>query len=201
MHDVLVPYKDTNGSPQYRSIVVKGGEANHFGSVRFGFDDPNNSMNMVYQLPATYPLLKAYEEEWSMFASADKPNRVRFARNTVQIIYEVSLKNADQFSMTTMVAPSSNEEIVADPTNNIYFNLRGHGNLGTVRRGAQLPLDSRVFQHTLNLSSSDPVNIASGEKIEQDRLMQSQRVDRLVNANNYFYKLNRAGLGKNYVAT
>lgn len=31
--------------------------------------------------------------------------------------------------------------------------------------------------------------------------MQGQAVDRLINVHNYFYKLNRTGLGKNHVAT
>jgi hypothetical protein len=37
--------------------------------------------------------------------------------------------------------------------------------------------------------------------MEQDRLVQSQPVDKLSNVHNYFYKLDRAGIGKNYVAT
>jgi hypothetical protein len=35
--------------------------------------------------------------------------------------------------MTTMVATPSNQQLIVDPTNNIYFNLRSHGNLSTVR--------------------------------------------------------------------
>jgi hypothetical protein len=35
--------------------------------------------------------------------------------------------------MTTMVATPSNQQIIVDPTNNIYFNLRSSGNLSTVR--------------------------------------------------------------------
>jgi hypothetical protein len=58
-----------------------------------------------------------------------------------------------------------------------------------------------LFQHYLNLSSSIPINIKNGQKIEQDRLIQSQQVDQLSNVNNYFYTFNQAGIGKNYIAT
>jgi hypothetical protein len=34
--------------------------------------------------------------------------------------------------MTTIVTAPLNEQIIVDPTNNIYFNLRGYGNLSTV---------------------------------------------------------------------
>lgn len=186
IHDILIPYKDQNGVTQYRSTVVHGGEENHFGSVRFGFDDPQNPMDMVYKLPSNYPLLNAYKEEWTMSADETKPYRVRFIRDLIQIVYEFSSVNANEFIMTTMVAPPFNQELIVDPTNNVYFNLRGYGNLST---------------HYLNLSSSDPIDITNGQRMEQERLMQSQQVDRLTNANNYFYKFHRAGIGKNYIAT
>ncbi|CAF0801217.1 unnamed protein product [Adineta steineri] len=186
VHDILIPYKDKDGSKQYRSIVIKGGDENHFGAVRFGFNDPSNTMNMVNQLPTQYPFLNFYKEDWPMYADMDKPHRVRFVHGLIQIIYEFSLINFNEFIMTTMIATPSNQQIIVDPTNNIYFNLRSHGNLTT---------------HYLNLSSSDPINIASGQKMEQDRLIQSQRVDNLVHVNDYFYKVDRAGIGKNYIAT
>jgi hypothetical protein len=37
--------------------------------------------------------------------------------------------------------------------------------------------------------------------MEQDHLIQSQPVDKLSNINKNFYKLRRAGIGKNYIAT
>ncbi|UJR30172.1 hypothetical protein I4U23_017712 [Adineta vaga] len=185
IHDILIPYKHHDGR-KYRSIVVQGGEENHFGSVRFGFDDPQNPMDMVYQLPSNYPLLNVYQEQWTMLADETKPYRVRFIRDLVQIIYEFSSINPNQLIMTTMIAPASNEQLIADPTNNVYFNLRGYGTLNT---------------HYLNLSSSDPIDISNGQKMEQYRLIQAQQVDRLTNPNNYFYKVDRAGIGKNYVAT
>ncbi|CAF1204011.1 unnamed protein product [Adineta ricciae] len=186
VHDVLIPYRDNNGTKHYRSVVVKGGEENNFGSVRFGFDDPKNSLDMTYQLPRDYPLLNAYKENWQMFADETKPYRVRFTRDLIHIVYEFSWSDSNQFFMTTMAAPASNEKLTVDPTNNIYFNLRSHGDLST---------------HNLNLSSSDPIEISNGQKMEPDRLIQAQPVNRLTNANNYFYKLDRAGIGKNYIAT
>ena len=36
--------------------------------------------------------------------------------------------------MTTIVSAPLDNQIIADPTNNIYFNLRGYGNLSTVRK-------------------------------------------------------------------
>ena len=62
--------------------------------------------------------------------------------------------------------------------------------------------ETRFFvQHYLNLSLSSPINIRNAQKSEQNRLIQSQQVDRLLNVNDYFYKLDRAGIGKNYIAT
>jgi len=37
--------------------------------------------------------------------------------------------------------------------------------------------------------------------MQQDRLIQSEQVDQLSNVHNYFYKLDQAGIGKNYIAT
>jgi hypothetical protein len=37
--------------------------------------------------------------------------------------------------------------------------------------------------------------------MQQNQLVQGQTVDQLQNVTNYFYKLNRAGIGKNYIAT
>jgi len=157
-----------------------------FGSIRFGFDDSLNSMNMISQLPIYYPFLNYYNEDWSMYADINKPHRVRFVHGLIQIIYEFSSTNQNEFRMTTMVATPSNEQIIVDPTNNIYFNLRSYGDLST---------------HYLNLSSSNPIDIKTNQKIEQDRLIQAQEVDKIPNVNHYFYKLDRAGIGKNHIAT
>jgi hypothetical protein len=130
--DILIPYNDKNDTKTYRSIVVKGGNENHFGSIRFGFDDSSNSMNMINQLPTNYPFLNYYDEDWQMYADTNKPNRVRFVHGLIQIIYEFSLTNLNEFRMRIMVATPSNQQIIVDPTNNIYFNLRSYGNLSTV---------------------------------------------------------------------
>ena len=45
------------------------------------------------------------------------------------------------------------------------------------------------------------MDIFAGKKTKQNRLIQSQRVDQLSNISNYFYKLDQAGIGKNYIAT
>jgi hypothetical protein len=134
VNDILIPYTDNKGSRQYRSIVIKGGEENHFGSVRFGFDDPTNFMNMTNQLPTNYRFFNFSNDDWSMYGDINKPYRVRFVNDLIQIIYEFSLKNVNEFIMRTMVATPSDQQIIADPTNNIYFNLRSHGNLSTVRQ-------------------------------------------------------------------
>jgi hypothetical protein len=134
VHDILIPYYDKNGSKQYRSIVLKGGNENSYGSIRFGFDVPLNTINMTNQLPNTYPFLNYYKEDWPMYADVNKPYRVRFVYGLVQIIYEFSLNNFNEFLMTTMIATPSNQQVIVDPTNNIYFNLRSYGNLSTVRQ-------------------------------------------------------------------
>ena len=131
--DILLPSIDQNGTRNYRSIVLQGGNENHFGAVRFGFHDSVNSMNMINQLPANYRFLDYHTEEWSMNVNNNKPYHVRFVRDLVQIIYEFSLTDPNEFRMTTMVATPSDTDIIADPTNNIYFNLRSRGNLSTVR--------------------------------------------------------------------
>jgi hypothetical protein len=87
---------------------------------------------MINQLPTNYKFLNYYNEDWSMHANIDKPYHVRFVRGLIQVIYEFSLTNLNEFCMTTMVATPSNEETIVDPTNNIYFNLGSHGNLSTV---------------------------------------------------------------------
>jgi hypothetical protein len=132
IHDILVPTTIKNGTQQYRSIVLKGGDASGFGTVRFGEDGTTDSDNLTAALPANYPFYHAYEQEWSMFATADRPNRVRFMHGRAQVIYEFSSTNNNEFSMTTIVSTSSHQQIIVDPTNNIYFNLRGYGNLSTV---------------------------------------------------------------------
>jgi len=53
----------------------------------------------------------------------------------------------------------------------------------------------------LNLTLSKTINIQNGQQVEQDRLFHERQVDKLTNINNYFYRFDRAGLGKNYVAT
>ena len=139
--DILLPSIDQNGTRNYRSIVLRGGNENHFGAIRFGFHDSVNSMNMINQLPNTYPFLNYHNEDWSMHATPNKPYHVRFVRGLVQIIYEFSSTDSNEFRMTTMVATPSNEDTIVDPTNNIYFNLRSQGNLSTVRDRNQ----TRIF--------------------------------------------------------
>jgi hypothetical protein len=51
------------------------------------------------------------------------------------------------------------------------------------------------------LSLSTPINIKNGEQMQQNELIQGGVVNQLINVNNYFYKFNRAGIGKNYIAT
>lgn len=134
--DILLPYRDQNGTRNYRSIVVKGENENNFGAIRFGFHDSVNSLNVVNQLPTDYKFLDYHNKDWSMHVNRNKPHHVRFDRGLVRVIYELSLTNLNEFRMTTMVAAPSSEEITADPTNNIYFNLRSRGNLSTVREDA-----------------------------------------------------------------
>jgi len=177
---------DKNGEKHYRSIVLQGNNSNHFGSVRFGFDDEINSMNMTNELPSNYPFFNSYNEDWSMYGDLNKPYRVRFVNGLVEVIYEFSSTNNNELIMKTIVSAPLFQQLIADPTNNIYFNLRGSGNMST---------------HHLNLSSASPINIKNGEKVEQNQLRQERPVDQLTNMTNYFYKLDRAGIGKNYIAT
>ena len=68
-----------------------------------------------------------------MYADKTKPYRVRMVKNFIEIIYEFSSLNNNELMMKTIVSAPINEQIIVDPTNNIYFNLRGYGNLSTVR--------------------------------------------------------------------
>ncbi|CAF3478874.1 unnamed protein product [Rotaria socialis] len=185
VNDILIPYKDETDLKQNRSIVVKADNENYFGSVITSSNDPNNTMNITNQLPSNHPFLNMYKEDWSMYAYADNPMRVRFVYNAAQIIYELSSNNPNEFTMKTIVSPPLNQQIVADLTNNIYFNLRGYGNLSA---------------HYLNLSSSKPIEFFSGKTVELDQLNKPQQVDKLVNMNKYFYTFERVGIGKNYMA-
>jgi hypothetical protein len=134
INNILVPYMDKNGVKQYRSIVLKGNNANHFGSVRFGFDDEINSMNMTNELPSNYPFLNSYNEDWAMYGDSNQPYHVRFVNGLVEVIYEFSSSNNNELIMRTIVSAPLYQQMIADPTNNIYFNLRGYGNLSTVRK-------------------------------------------------------------------
>ena len=69
-----------------------------------------------------------------MYGDKNKPYCIRFVNDLIEIIYEFSSSNMNEFMMTTIVSPKLHEQIIADPTNNIYFNLRGYGNLSTVRK-------------------------------------------------------------------
>lgn len=186
IHDIFLTSKDSSGTFQTRSIVLKGGDQSYFGSVRFGFDDPKNPNNLTSQLPSNYVFLNFHQDEWLMYADPQRPSTVRFVNGLIQVIYKFSLSNPNELLMTTMVATPSNQHMIVDPTNNIYFNLRGAGNLSS---------------HFLNLSLSTPIDILTGQRVEQDRLIQSQRLDKLLNINNYFYLMDRAGIGKNHIAT
>jgi hypothetical protein len=68
-----------------------------------------------------------------MYGDVNKPYRVRFVNNLIEVIYEFSSSNNNELMMTTIGSAPLNEQIIVDPTNNIYFNLRGYGNLSTVR--------------------------------------------------------------------
>jgi len=103
-----------------------------------------NSVNITNGLPLTYPFLNFYNENWTMYGDVNKPYRIRFVNGLVEVIYEFSATNNNELLMTTMVSAPLYDQIIVDPTNNIYFNLRGYGNLST---------------HHLNLSSSTPINI------------------------------------------
>ncbi|CAF4128516.1 unnamed protein product [Rotaria magnacalcarata] len=54
--------------------------------------------------------------------------------------------------------------------------------------------------HYLTLSGSTPVSIEKGQKMEKN-LTQGQFVDQLKEINNYFFKIDQPGIGKNYIAT
>ncbi|CAM2706098.1 unnamed protein product [Rotaria socialis] len=183
VNDILIPYAHSDGLQHYRSVVLKG---NQFGSIRLGFDGKTNSMDMNNQLPLNYPLLNSDNEDWSMYGDLNAPYRVRFVHGLIETIYEFTSSNPNELVMTTFVSPGLNEQIVADPTNNIYFNLRGDGNLST---------------HYLTLSGSTPVSIEKGQEMEKNLLTQGQFVDQLKEVNNYFFKIDRPGIGKNYIAT
>ena len=132
IRDILIP--DTaNGMQRYRSIVLQGDNRTNFGAVRFGFEDEGNLMSMTNQLPMNYPFLNFYDQNWSMYADANEPHRVRFVHDLVEVIYEFSLSNINELIMTSIVSAPVYQSVIADPTNNIYFNLRGFGNLSTVR--------------------------------------------------------------------
>ena len=130
--DILIPYVDQQGKKQYRSIVLKNDHGNSFGSIRFGFDDEVNSINLTNQLPLNYPFINFHEENWSMYADRTRPSRVRFVNGLIEVIYEFSPSNNKEFLMSTIVSAPMNDQIIVDPTNNIYFNLRGYGDLSTV---------------------------------------------------------------------
>ncbi|CAF4344895.1 unnamed protein product [Rotaria sp. Silwood2] len=183
INDILIPYTDSNGMKQYRSIVVKG---KNYGSVWFGFHKETDLMNMNNQLLLNYSFLNSYNDDWLMIDDKSKPYRIRFVKDAVEIIYEFSSSNTNEFMMTTIASPKLHEQIIADPTNNIYFNLRGYGSLST---------------HYLNLSLSTPINIETSEQLQKNQLNQGQYVDQLIDVNNYFYKLDRVGIGKNFIAT
>ena len=134
IHDILVPERTENGLIKYRSIVLRGNNENHFGSIRFGFDDEMTSMNMTNQLPNDYPFLNAYNENWSLYADRTRPYRARFLNGLMEVIYEIARTDNNELVMTTIVSAPTRQQIVVDPTNNIYFNLRGHGDLSTVNR-------------------------------------------------------------------
>lgn len=192
--DILVPFNNDQGIKQYRSIVLQNTNGNHFGVVRFGFDEQINSFNLTNQLPFNYPLLNVYDQDWSMYGDIHTPNRIRFVNGLVEVVYEFSAANSNDASgpninelmMLTTVSAPVNGEIIADPTNNIYFNLRGHGDLST---------------HQLNLSVSTPINIQTGEQLVNNVLMTQQLVNQIPDVNKYFYKFNQSGIGKNYIAT
>lgn len=134
IHDILVPEKTENGQIRYRSIVLRGNAENHFGSIRFGFDDEMTSNNLTSQLPTDYPYLNAFKENWSLFADRTRPYRARFVNGLAEVIYEISRSDNNELVMTTIVSAPQNQQIIVDPTNNIFFNLRGHGDLSTVKR-------------------------------------------------------------------
>ena len=128
VEDILIPEISRNGLSNYRSIVLKPIAGNAFGSVRFGFDDGLNT-----QLPLNYPYLNAFDRDWQMYADPQRASRVRFVDGSTEVIYEFSSPTSNELIMTTIVSVPVDQQLIADPTNNIYFNLRGHGGLQTVR--------------------------------------------------------------------
>ena len=203
--DILIPIVGKDGSSTYRSVVIKGGEKDSFGSVRFGFENPSNPMDMTYQLPADYKFLNYHQQDWEMYADVERPHRACFINRLVQIVYEFSPKEPSEFTMTTIAVADSSQPITVDPTNNIYFDFRGDGNLSTVRfvrhsREPRSPFPPLPFQHTLLLAESTAYNIDSDSKSELHPLEESSPVDRLSSASNYFYELKNAGIGKTYIA-
>ena len=68
-----------------------------------------------------------------MYGNRNNSYRIRFVRDLIEIIYEISLENSNEFIMRTVVTPALNQKLIVDLTNNIYFNLRGYGTLNTVR--------------------------------------------------------------------
>lgn len=133
IHDILIPERNENGLTKYRSIVLRGNAENPFGAVRFGFDDEMTSMNMTNQLPIDYPYRNVYQQEWTLYADRTRPHRARFVNGFVEVIYEMSRSENNELVMTTIVSAPTYQQLVVDPTNNIYFNLRSHGDLSTVR--------------------------------------------------------------------
>lgn len=186
IHDILVPERNENGDIKYRSIVLRGNDENHFGSIRFGFDDEMTSMNMTNQLPNDYPYFNAYNQNWSLYADRTRPYRARFVNDLMEVIYEISRSDTTELVMTTIVSAPIHQQIVADPTNNIYFNLRGYGDLST---------------HRFNISSATAINLKTYEKSDLTQIVSDRPIDQLNNLPNYFYKFDRAGLGKNFVGT
>jgi hypothetical protein len=51
------------------------------------------------------------------------------------------------------------------------------------------------------LSSSTPIDVKNGEQMQQNQLSQGKPANQLTNVSDYFYKFDRAGIGKNYIAT
>lgn len=186
IHDILVPEKTENGQIRYRSIVLRGNAENHFGSIRFGFDDEMTSNNLTSQLPTDYPFLNAFKENWSLFADRTRPYRARFVNGLAEVIYEISRSDNNELVMTTIVSAPPNQQIIVDPTNNIFFNLRGHGDLST---------------HRFNFTSAVPIDLKTNEKFDLNQIISDRPIDQLKNLSNYFYKFDRAGLGKNFVGT
>lgn len=80
-----------------------------------------------------------------MYTVRNKPYRVRFVKDLIEVIYEFSSSNNNELMMTTIVSAPINGEVIVDPTNNVYFNLRGHGDLSTVREKTSFFMVIRKF--------------------------------------------------------